>query len=108
MKSRRTRALLGLLLFVLGTIGVPAFDAWVLHDTPLANIAHVESLENDCHAERCVLGAPATPAAPATQPVATGRFIPAHFTSPPVAPRQVVRLRLSSSVLGSRAPPALI
>lgn len=108
MISPRGRALLGLVLFVLGTLGVPAFDAWLLHDVPQADIAHVESPENDCHAERCALGAPTTPATPASSPIATGRLSPARFAPPPAAPARLVLPRHSSSVLGSRAPPARI
>lgn len=105
MSRQRSRALLGLLLFVVGTLGVPAFDAWLLHDVPQADVAHVESPDTDCHAERCVLGAPTTPGTPADPPITTGRLTLAFFAAPFAVPSQIALGRFPGSVLGSRAPP---
>lgn len=106
MTSRRWHALLGLLLFVVGTLGSPTLDALVFdhhhhHDAAV----HIEAAETDAHGERCVLGTMATPVTPADPPVACGRFEAVLVPASLRAPDAPITTRLATSALGPRAPP---
>ena len=106
MTTRRWRALLGLLLFVLGTLGSPSLDALVFDHHHHDAATHIEAAETDAHSERCVLGTLATPVTPADSPVACGRFEAVLLPLSARAPEAPVASRVASSGLGPRAPPA--
>ena len=106
MNTRRARALMGLVLFVLGTLGSPTLDALVFDHHHHDAAAHIEAAETDAHSERCVLGTMATPVTPADSPVACGRFEAVLVATSQQAPAVPVTSPLASSVLGPRAPPA--
>ena len=107
-RQRRGRALVALLLFVVGSWGWPLADALLLHHDALAFVPHVESADGtDCHGQRCVLGHQLPTALPADAPVDTpreGSLVLRHDGLRAVA---APRVRLVSAPLGSRAPPAL-
>ncbi len=106
MTRRRGHALLGLLLFVCGTLGSPNLDALFFDHHHHDAASHIEAAESDAHGERCVLGTIATPVTPADPPVACGRFEAVRCTASQRAPDAPTTSRLASSVLGPRAPPA--
>lgn len=106
MNRRRWHALLGLFLFVVGTLGSPTADALVFDHHHHDAAAHVEAAEPDAHGERCVLGTLATPVTPADSPVACGRFEAILVPASQRAPAAPVTTPVASSVLGPRAPPA--
>jgi len=102
----RGRALLGLLLFVLGTLGSPSLDALFFDHHHHEAAAHVEAAETDAHSERCVLDTMATPVTPADPPVVCGRVEAVLVVASQRAPHAPVTTSSGSSVLGPRAPPA--
>jgi hypothetical protein len=106
MTRRRWRALLGLLLFVAGTLGSPSLDALFFDHHHHDAVAHIEAADTDAHSERCVLGTLATPVTPADPPIACGRFEAVLVPAGERAPSTPVTTRVASSVLGPRAPPA--
>lgn len=106
MITQRARALIGLLLFVVGTVGSPSLDALVFDHHHHDPTAHVEVAETDAHGERCVLGTMATPVTPGDSPVACGRFEAVLVATSQLAPEAPITSPLASSVLGPRAPPA--
>lgn len=106
MTTRRWQALLGLLLFVVGTLGSPTLDALVFDHHHHDAAAHVEAADSDAHGERCMLGTMATPVTPADPPVACGRFEAILLPASERAPTAPASTRVASSPLGPRAPPA--
>lgn len=106
MSTRRRRAVAGLLLFVLGTLGSPSLDALFFDHHHHETAAHVEAPETDAHGERCVLGTVATPVTPADSPVVCSRFEALLVAASQRAPHAPVTTSGDSSVLGPRAPPA--
>jgi hypothetical protein len=106
MTARRWHALMGLILFVVGTLGSPALDALVFDHHHHHAAAHIEAAETDTHGERCVLGTMATPVTPADPPVVCGRFEAVFVPASMRAPNGPIPTRLATSALGPRAPPA--
>lgn len=106
MIIHRGGALVGLLLFVLGTLGSPSLDAIFFDHHHHDAAAHVETADADAHGERCVLGTMATPVTPADSPVVCGRFEAVLQVASGRAPDAPITTRSASSVLGPRAPPA--
>lgn len=107
-RQRRGRALVALLLFVVGTWGWPLADALLLHHDALAFVPHVESSEGtDCHGQRCVLGYQLPTALPADAPVDTPRIGAILLAHDGLRAVTAPASRISRAPLGSRAPPPL-
>jgi hypothetical protein len=101
----RLRALVALLLFGGNDGGAQLLDAVVFHrHSAPVEITRINAGDN-CHSERCDLGAPIAAPPPVTAPGIGYRFEPVYRSAEPVAPADAPRLDLPAVPLGSRAPP---
>ena len=105
--SSRLRALFALALFATSDGGAQLLDAVIFHRHPAApEVTRINS-GDDCHAERCDLGAPIAAPPPVAPPNWGFRLEPAQRRIAIVAPADAPRTLLATSPLGSRAPPHL-
>lgn len=106
--ARRARALVALLLFVVGSWGWPLADALLLHHDALAFVPHIESTDGtDCHGQRCVLGHQLPTALPGDAPADTPRISAVLLRHDGLRAVDAPPARRPTAPLGSRAPPAL-
>jgi predicted exporter len=105
-RQRRVRALVALVLFVVGSWGWPLADALLLHHDSLAFVPHIESTDGtDCHGQRCVLGHQLPTAVPADAPVDTPRLASIVLRHDGLRDVVAPPAHLTRAPLGSRAPP---
>ena len=105
--ARQLRATLALALFVGVSLAVPVADAiWYHASAEHATARHIESADGPaCHAEACVLGAPAAAVSPVPALVVVPRFEQPPQRLAHSMRDDIVRARLPVPAPPSRGPP---
>ncbi|HEX5005296.1 MAG TPA: hypothetical protein VFV65_08260 [Gemmatimonadales bacterium] len=105
----RSRSLLLLGLFLLGSLGVPLTDGALYHlagKDPCAGLTHVEAQGSAHHADRCTLAQPSAPQQTAAGSGESVRISQPVATAVGGAPTSAFPASPLHSIRHSRAPPA--